>query len=301
MDVDLRIPGLDELDGISRALGEWHHDNGPLHLHPGDLGWYSLRGAAATAAATRVWSSGNTALAIALIDGPQLLRFAMDPARHQDESLARRIVADVGEPATGVLDAGSATIEARGASALSGQLAKEGWVPDEPWTPLRRDLTGPVEVTGLRVETVEPDSTDEWVAVHWSAFRETPMPEERVRSFVHGWRTAAKGPFFGSARILALHNDSDNDTDAVAVAVAVATVWSAGVGRPGLIEPMGVHQDHRGRGYGTMMTRAAAAALREMGSSSAAVCAESSNAGAVSTYLAAGFTAHPEVSDWRRD
>ncbi len=39
---------------------------------------------------------------MALIDGPQLLRFAMDPAWHQDESLALRIVADVGEPATGV-------------------------------------------------------------------------------------------------------------------------------------------------------------------------------------------------------
>lgn len=276
-------------------LKQWQHDSGPLHLHPGDLGWYSLRGAAATAAAMRVWSCGETTLAIALVDGPQLLRFAMDPALHQDESLARRIVADVSEPAPGVLDAGSATIEARGAAALSEQLAKEGWLPDEPWTLLRRDLTAPVEVAGLRIEIAEPDSTDEWVAVHWSAFRGTPMPEERVHNFVNGWRAAAEGPFFGSARILSLYNDSD------AVAVAVAAVWSAGAGRPGLIEPMGVHQDHRGRGYGTMMTRAAAAALREMGSSSAAVCAESSNIGAVSTYLAAGFSAHPEVTDWRRD
>lgn len=292
MEIDLRTPGIDELGGISRALRAWQHDSGPLHLHPGDLGWYSLRGAAATAAATRVWSHCGTALAIALVDGPQLLRFAMDPALHKDESLARRIVDDVREPATGALAAGSATIEARGASALSTQLEKEGWLPDEPWTPLRCDLTAPVDVTGLRVETVEPDSTDEWVAVHWSAFRGTPMPEERAHNFMRGWEAAAEGPFFGSSRILALYVGSD--------AVAVAAVWSAGVGRPGLIEPMGVHQDHRGRGYGTKMTRAAAAALREMGSSSAAVCAERSNVGAVSTYLAAGFTAHPEVTDWRR-
>lgn len=295
MDIDLRTPGIDELDEISRVLGAWQHDTGPLHLHPGDLGWYSLRGAAATAAATRVWSSGDAALAIALVDGPQLLRFAMDPALHQNEALARRIVADVSVPTTGVLEAGSATIEARGAPALSGQLAKEGWLPDEPWTPLRRDLTAPVDVTDLRVETMEPDGTDQWVAVHWSAFRGTPIPEERVHSFVNGWQAAAKAPFFGSARILSLYDDSDT------VPVAIAAVWSAGVGRPGLIEPMGVHQDHRGHGYGTMITQAAAAALREMGSSSAAVCAESSNVGAVSTYLSAGFTAHPEVSDWRRD
>lgn len=295
MDVNVRTPDVNELSEVSRVLEQWQSDEGPIHLHPGDLGWYSLRGAAATAAAMRVWSQGDTALAIALIDGPQLLRFAMDPTLHQNESLARRIVSDVSEPATGVLNAGSATIEARGAAALSEQLSKEGWLPDEPWTPLQRDLTAPIESAdeGLRIETIEPDRTDEWASVHWSAFRGTPIPEERLRNFVNGWRAAAKGPFFGSARILSLYDGSD--------AVAAAAIWSAGAGRPGLIKPMGVHHEHRGRGYGTMMTRAAAAALREMGSSTAAVCAESSNDGAVSTYLAAGFTAHPEVSDWRRD
>ncbi|WP_408652342.1 GNAT family N-acetyltransferase [Jatrophihabitans sp.] len=50
------------------------------------------------------------------------------------------------------------------------------------------------------------------------------------------------------------------------VAVAAATVWSAGPGRPGLLEPVGVHQDHRGGGYGRSITLAAAAALRDMGS-----------------------------------
>ncbi len=292
MDVKVRTPDVNELNQIVGVLKQWQYDEGPLHLHPGDLGWYSLRGAAATAAATRVWSDGDTVLAIALLDGPQLLRFAMDPARHQDESLAVRIAADVGEPAAGVLDAGSATIEARGASALSGQLAKEGWSPDEPWTPLQRNLAATVEVAGHRIETIEPGCTDEWVSVHWSAFRGTPMPDERLRKFVAGWRAAAEGPCFEAVRILSLHDDSR--------AVAVATVWSAGAGRPGLIEPMGVHQEHRGRGYGTIMTRAAAASLREMGSSSAIVCAESSNTGAVSTYLAAGFSAYPEVTDWRR-
>lgn len=300
MDVEVRKPQVDELDRILRVLNEWQDDSGPLHLHPGDLGWYSLRGATATAAATRVWSRGDTALAIALIDGPQLLRFAIDPALHEDETLARRIATDVGEPIKGVLDPGSATIEARGASALSEQLATAGWLPDEAWTPLRLDLAEPVadlqglvDVADVRVETVEPGRTDEWVAVHWSAFRGTPMPDERLRSFVAGWRAAAEGPFLDSGRILSLYNDGN--------VVAVAAVWSAGAGRPGLIEPMGVHQDHRGHGYGTMMTRAAATALREMGSSSATVCAESSNVGALSTYLSAGFLAYPEVTDWRRD
>jgi GNAT superfamily N-acetyltransferase len=71
----------------------------------------------------------------------------------------------------------------------------------------------------------------------------------------------------------------------------------------GLLEPMGVHRDHRGHGYGRAITVSAAAALQELGSSSAIVCTPSSNAGGVATYLSAGFRALPEVRDrcWEAD
>lgn len=82
---------------------------------------------------------------------------------------------------------------------------------------------------------------------------------------------------------------------------AAVTVWSAGSGRPGLLEPMGVHRHHRRHGYGTAITLAAAAALRELGSSSAIVCTQSSNEGAVATYGAAGFRRCPEVRDLCRE
>jgi GNAT superfamily N-acetyltransferase len=294
MNVIVSTPDTEKLGHVRRVLERWQCDGGPLHLHPGDLGWYTLRGSAATAAATRVWSLGDKILAIALLDGPQLLRFALDPQQRQDEPLVLRIATDVDDPKAGVLEPGDATIEARGAAALSEQLAENGWRPDEPWTPLHLDLAAPVDVSGVRIETTEPDRTAEWVSVHWSAFRGTPLPEDRRRDFVDGWRAVAQSPFISTARILSAYDDEGS-------AVAVASAWSAGAGRPGLIEPMGVHQEHRGRGYGTAITRAAAAALREMGSSSAAVCAESSNVGAVSTYVAAGFRAHPDVNDWRRD
>lgn len=113
MDIDVRTPGTVELGRICSVLGEWQNDGGPLHLHPGDLGWYSLRGPAATAAATRVWSQDETILAIALLDGPDLLRFAIHPRRRRDAALALRIVADVNNPSAGILGAGAATIEAR--------------------------------------------------------------------------------------------------------------------------------------------------------------------------------------------
>lgn len=126
MYANARTPDRGELEHIGRVLSGWQDDNGPLHLHPGDLGWYSLRGSAATAAATRVWSDGDTIVAIALLDGPALLRFAIDPARCQDASLASRISADIGDATAGVLEPGSATIEARGASSLAEELTRRG-------------------------------------------------------------------------------------------------------------------------------------------------------------------------------
>lgn len=293
MTLDMRRPDVAELERIRHVLEQWQFDWGPVHVHPGDLGWFALRGASSTADAVRMWSKDERIAAISLLDGAQLLRFAMDPERRQDELLAQRIADDVTDPGAGVLDAGAATIEARGASALGNTLAALGWSPDEPWTPLHRDLSKPVDVSGLRIESIEPDNTDDWVRVHWSAFRGTPIPDERLRNFVDGWRAVAETPFFDSARVI-----SARDVDGQAV--AVAAVWTAGSGRPGLIEPMGVHREHRGRGYGTVITKAAAAALREMGSSSAIVCAEASNVGAVSTYVAAGFVAHPSIRDYGR-
>jgi ribosomal protein S18 acetylase RimI-like enzyme len=69
----------------------------------------------------------------------------------------------------------------------------------------------------------------------------------------------------------------------------------------GLLEPMGVDREHRGQGYGKAITVAAAAALRELGSSSAIVCTPSSNVGAVATYKSAGFQQLPGTRDLRRD
>lgn len=278
---------------MADALANWQVDDGPVHLHPGDLGWHSTRGAAATAAAVRVWSRGGKLLAVGLLDGPHLLRLALDPAARDDDGLAVQVAADVSDDARGVLPAGDAAVEARGAGSLDRTLAGRGWESGEWWTPLRRDLSEAVDAPEVRLETVTARRAADWARVHWSAFRPAPPTDADLRRLEERWITMATGPFAGRARTLIAR-------DAACDAVAVVTVWTAGPGRPGLLEPMGVHADRRRRGYGTAITVAAAAALREMGTSSALVATPSANVRAVATYRAAGFTADEPVPDRSR-
>jgi len=164
----------------------------------------------------------------------------------------------------------SASTIAKASTTTTGDpLHAHGWLPDEPWTPLHRDLTHAVEGCALRVETVGPSHVEERVAVQGAAFAGSTFTVDR-------WHTMTAGIPYQQARCLVGYDEG--------VAVAAVTVWSAGPGRPGLLEPMGVHRDHRGCGNG-----ATAAALRAMGSSSAIVATPTSNKGAVATYAAAGF------------
>jgi GNAT superfamily N-acetyltransferase len=266
-----------------RVLREWQHDGSPVQLHPGDLGWYWRFGAAATAAAVRTWSRGGQILAVGLLDGPALVRLAIAPEVERDEELARQMVADVTRPERGVLPQGNAYLEARCGALFRGLLVEEGWDAYEPWTPFRRDLAQPVDAGGVRIEVTGPGSAHVRSAVQRASFDGSTFTDER-------WYAMAAGPPYADARCLVAFDDRDSP-------VAAATVWSAGPGRPGLLEPMGVHRDHRGRSYGTAITVAAAAALRELGSSSAIVCTASSNVGAVATYRSAGFQQLPDVRD----
>jgi ribosomal protein S18 acetylase RimI-like enzyme len=283
----LEMPGTGRLGEVTGVLREWQDDGTPVQLHPGDLGWFRRTGAEATAAAVRTWSRDGRTLAAGLLDGPGLLRLALAPDAYRDEELARQLAADVTRPERGVLPAGPADIEAPAGALLHDVLAGEGWTAGEPWTPLRRGLAGPVEDPGLRIEVAGPEQAGLYAAVHRAAFDGSPFTEER-------WHAMAAGPAFAGARSLLAYDDRGR-------AVAAVTVWSAGPGRPGLLEPMGVHRDHRRRGHGRAITLAAAAALRELGSSSALVSTQSANTGAVAAYRAAGFTPCPEVRDLHRD
>jgi ribosomal protein S18 acetylase RimI-like enzyme len=165
-------------------------------------------------------------------------------------------------------------------------LSQDGWKADEPWTPLRRDLTEPVEDPGVRIDVIGPERAHVRTAVQRASFDRSTFTNDR-------WRAMAAGLPYADARCLVAYDDQGN-------AVAAVTVWSAGPGKPGLLEPMGVHREHRGHGYGKAITVAAATALQELGSSSAIVCTPSSNVGATATYSSAGFQQLPEIRDHYR-
>ncbi|NRQ33411.1 GNAT family N-acetyltransferase [Nonomuraea sp. NN258] len=283
MAIVLTVPDAEGLGAIVAALRAWQHEGAPMQLHPGDIGWFWRFGAAATAAALRVWRRDGRVLAVGLLDQPDLLRLTMAPDLYRDAALARRLARDLGEPERGVLAAGRANVETPAGALVPELLAELGWKADEPWTPLTRDLAEPVPGPGVRIEVTGPRQAHVRAAVQRASFDGSTFTGDR-------WHAMAAGAPYADARCLVAHDDRG-------AAVAAVTVWSAGPGRPGLLEPMGVHRDHRGRGHGTAITLAAAAALRELGSSSALVCTPSVNTGAVATYRSAGFRPLPEVRD----
>ncbi len=280
-------PGVDGLSQVVDVLREWQCDGAPMQLHPGDLGWFWRFGAEATAAAVRTWSGDGQILAVGLLDGPKLLRLVIAPDAQRDEELAKQLVDDVAQPERGVLIEGQVNVEAPMGALVQDLLFEDGWNTDEPWTPLRRDLTEPVKGPGVRIEVIGPEQAHVRTAVQRASFDGSTFTNER-------WHAMAAGLAYADARCLVAYDDQGST-------VAAVTVWSAGPGKPGLLEPMGVHREHRGHGYGQAITVAAAAALQELGSSSAIVCTPSSNVGAVAAYKSAGFQQLPEIRDRRRD
>ena len=287
MTIWLGTPSVDGLAGVAKVLAEWQGDAGAVQLHPGDLGWFWRFGGERAAGATRVWERDGETVAVGLLDEPDLLRLALAPDALDDEELAQQLVEDIVDPSRGVLIEGKVYLEAPTGARLKDLLFKDGWDTDEPWTPLRRDLAEPVEDPGVAVEVIGAENAQVRTAVQRAAFDGSTFTDER-------WHSMAAGEPYADARCLVARDGQGEP-------VAAVTVWSAGPGRPGLLEPMGVHRDFRGNGYGRAITLAAAAMLRELGSSSAVVCTPSFNVGAVATYRAAGFDPLPETRDLVRN
>lgn len=296
--VSYAIPTATQLSSLARRLSMWQADPWVGHLHPGDLGWHSSVGVDQMTRDLRVWERNGVPVAIGMLDGSDVLRLAVDPKVTQDHALAERIAADLNRPGTDLFTGTEAVVEARGAVALRRALISAAWVEDEPWTPMTLALDstldlGRLDHTHLRVVNVGSEAAGDWTGVHWSSFKGTPFDEESRARFVDRWTQIMTGPFADNAHSLIGY-------DATGSPVAITTVWTAGPGRPGLVEPMGVHRVHHGRGYGVAITLAGARALREHGASSAVVVAENSNPAAIGTYRSAGFVTDGPITDLKR-
>jgi ribosomal protein S18 acetylase RimI-like enzyme len=285
--IERDTPKVGELDDVVGALRSWQREDAPVQLHPGDLGWHWRFGAEVLAAAVRTWSRDGEMLAVGFVDSPDVLRMTVAPEVWRDDELARAVVADLSQPGRGVLPAGDVSVEAPNGTRLQDRLTEGVWTVGEAWTPLRLGLAAPVDRANLQTEVVvSAEQVAECTGVHRSAWGSMRFTEE-------AWHTMAAGAPFADAQCLLARDDEGT-------AVATVTAWSAGPGRPGLLEPLGVHADHRRRGYGTAICLAAAAHLRVMGSSSVLVCTPSSLQSAVTTYEAAGFQRLPERLDRSR-
>lgn len=281
--IECSTPEVDELPGLSAVLASWQRTGDPVQLHCGDLGWFWRFGAQRTADAVRVWRYDGQVRALGLLDEPEFLRLAIDPDFRGDAALAEALAYDSAR----VVTPGEAYVDApEGAAVRDILLALDGWDLDDAWQPLIRDLAAPVEDSGLRIEVVTAETAADRTAVQRAAFDGSTFTDER-------WHAMAAGTPYKDGRCLL-------GRDGAGHAVAAVTVWSAGVGRPGILEPMGVHRDFRGVGYGQAITLAAAAALRELGACEAVVHTPSFNTGAVATYQSAGFSPQPEIHAVRR-
>jgi hypothetical protein len=139
-------------------------------------------------------------LAVGLLDGPGLLRVAIAPDAQHDEELAQQIVADVTQAERGVLPQGNAYIEAGFGAVFQGLLFDDGWVADEPWTPLQRDLAETVEDSGVRIEVIGPEQARVRAAVQRAAFDRSTFTVER-------WHAIAAGSPYADARCLLAYDD----------------------------------------------------------------------------------------------
>ena len=285
--IELRTVDVDRLPVVVEALRGWQREDAPIQLHPGDLGWNWRPGAAALAASLRTWEHDGEVVALGYLDSPDVVRMTVAPEHWRDDDHARRVVADLSTPSAGLLPTGAVAVEVPDGTAVKDRLPVGAWADGDAWAPLRLDLTAPLPASSAHVEVVESDAqVTQCVAVHRSAWERSRFTEQQ-------WHTMAAGPAFADARCL-LARDDDG------VAVATLTAWSAGPGRPGLIEPLGVHADHRRRGHGVAICRAAAAHLQAMGAGSVVVCTPSSLHSAVATYVAAGFERLPDRLDRAR-
>lgn len=267
-----------ELAGAAiEALAAW----APRHaavtsLHAGDVGWHLRLDDADLADTIVVVRDGADVVAVALLESAGL-RPTVRTDRLDDLGLADAL-GSLAVSLAESLPGREVFCDAHTESALRSWLAARGWELDpDPWAALFRPLT-PADATlgaGLAEALDSDDDVRDRVDVQFNAFQHSTFT-------VHRWQQMAGGPAFRPELDL-LRRDADGTP------VAAATAWAAGPGQVGILEPVGTHRDHVGRGHGRAVTLATIGALARTGAGGVAVQTPLSNAAAVRAYESCGL------------
>ena len=218
------------LADVIDAVASWQQDGTPVQLHPGDLGWNAGFGAQALAAELRVWRRGGRILAAGMVtDDIGLIRMAIAPSVTDDEEFAAHLLKDLSNPDRGgVLPSGCELVEARFGAAFRDVLRRNGWVDDEPWTPLCRDLTDPVQDCGLRVETIDSHHVRDEIVRDRVAVQRASFPNSTFT--LQRWQAMAASPAYRRARCLVAYDGEGH-------AVAATTVCALRAATSGVSVP----------------------------------------------------------------
>jgi len=241
--ITLITPSTHDLPRVVAALASFQrNDGGPAQLHPGDLGWNQKDGPDGVTRSVRVWERDDEPIVIGMLDTDlSVIRLAVSPAVADADEVALRLADDL--DGRGILTTDAASAEVRYGAAVQRILRVRGWTDGDGWACFTSDLTGPIPDHGLRLAAVDgaaaeppdPVVVKDIVTAHRAAWERSTFTTDK-------WHLMAAGPAFRQARFRLLY--------AADVPVATAAVWSAGRGRPGLIESLGVDRDHRGHGFG---------------------------------------------------
>ena len=286
MPLDVTWTGRDGADEIIDALRAWELPGRcGWPLHAGDVGWH-LRFEDEKVGGTllAVRGASGALAAVGLLDGPTVLRLATDPALVDDAAVAR-VLADA---AAERLGPGEAYADGPPQVRWRAELAARGWDADPaPWVHLWRPVT-PSDDAAVRAvaAVVTEQDVEDRVAVQRAAFEGSTFTVER-------WRLMSQSAAYDGGLDLVARADDGTP-------VAAATAWTAGPGRCALVEPMGTHRDHTGRGHGRRLLAGVAVAAARAGASGVAVYTPGSNTAALAAYRSAGFRGLGVVSAMRR-
>ena len=248
-------------------------------LHAGDVGWHLRRDDDEVDGSLLQVREDGMLLAVGLLDGPGLVRLALDPDRLQDAGLAA-VLADAVEDRLGRPGSAEGYVEGPAAARWRAELAGRGWDLDpDPWLHLWRPLgagDASRQVPGVAPLSGPADVADR-VAVQRAAFAGSTFTESR-------WAQMAGSTAY-EPRLDLLARDG------AGAPVAALTAWTAGQGRCAVVEPMGTAAGHTRQGHGRRLLEGAAAALARAGASGVAVRTPADNTAAVAAYRSAGFSA----------